>query len=212
MRRFTYIGCAALCFLTASGASAQESGSGEAVLATNVEVRAALDRVSSKSALWRDALSSIAALGRHVLVVTPDQVVAGTATDRDDAFDPTTLGEASPVVMSDSSVQTVVVVINVELLRQTYATTGAPAEDFDADLERVLIHEVYGHAVPYLLAGSLAGRCPDPAPGERARDACSIRRENEVRSEADLGKRSNYGLGGLSIAWYMRASAMPRWR
>jgi hypothetical protein len=182
------------------------------VLATNAEVRAALDRMSSKSALWREALASIAALGRHVLVVTPDQVVAGTAADRNDAFDPTTLGEASPVVMSDSSVQTVVVVINVELLRQTYATTGAPAEDFDADLERVLIHEVYGHAIPYLLAGNLAGRCPDPLEGERARDACSIRRENAVRAEAGLGRRTSYGLGGLSIAWYMRGAETPRWR
>jgi hypothetical protein len=132
--------------------------------------------------------------------------------ERDDAFDPTSLGEASPLVMSGSSVQTVVVVINVELLRRTYASTGAPTEDFDADLERVLIHEVYGHAVPYLLAGTLAGRCADPNQGERARDACSIRRENVVRAEAGLGRRTSYGLGGLSIAWYMRDAAQPRWR
>jgi hypothetical protein len=71
--------------------------------------------------------------------------------------------------------------------------------DFEADLDRILVHEIYGHAVPYLLAGDLSGRCPDPGPNEPARDACSIRRENAVRVELGLGRRGDHGLSSLAL-------------
>ena len=73
-----------------------------------------------------------------------------------------------------------------------------PVEKY-ADLDRILVHEVYGHAFPYLQAGDESGRCPDPAAGERPQDACSIRRENAVRAELGLGRRTDYGLLSLIV-------------
>jgi len=63
-----------------------------------------------------------------------------------------------------------------------------------------LVHEIYGHAIPYLLAGDLSGRCADPKRGERASEACSIQRENAVRAELGLGRRTDYGLSDLALA------------
>jgi hypothetical protein len=36
-------------------------------------------------------------------------------------------------------------------------------------------------------------------PGQRATEACAIKRENTVRSELRLGERRDYGLGGLAM-------------
>jgi hypothetical protein len=94
----------------------------------------------------------------------------------------------------------VVVVINLPLVQAAHDVRFSAPQDFEADVDRILVHEVYGHAVPYLLAGDLSARCADPAPGERATDACSIQRENAVRAELGLGRRSDYSLSGLAIA------------
>ena len=108
------------------------------------------------------------------------------------------LAEVQPIADDWSRVDTVVVVINLPLLDKLYSdATGA---DLDADLDRILAHEVYGHAIPYLLAGHLSGKCADPLPKQRATDACAIKRENEIRGELRLGERRGYGLDGLTIA------------
>jgi hypothetical protein len=109
------------------------------------------------------------------------------------------LAEVQPLAEFETRVDAVVVVINVALLESMLGSSDTPA-DFDDDLDRVVAHEVYGHAIPYLLAGDLSGRCADPAAGERAEDACAIKRENEIRAELRLGERRDYGLNGLSLA------------
>jgi hypothetical protein len=45
----------------------------------------------------------------------------------------------------------------------------------------------------------MSGRCADPAAGERPSDACSIRRENAVRAQLGLGRRTDYGFGALAL-------------
>jgi hypothetical protein len=99
--------------------------------------------------------------------------------------------------IADEGVDTVVVVINVALLERLYS--DATTKDLVADLHRIQAHEIYGHAMPYLLAGHLSGKCADPLPGQRATDACAIRRENAVRSELRLGERRDHGLGSLAL-------------
>jgi hypothetical protein len=94
----------------------------------------------------------------------------------------------------------VFVVVNLDLIDRAHAARNSLPAERDADLDRVLVHEVYGHAFPYLLAGNLSGRCADPIAGERAVDACSIRRENAVRAELGLGRRTDYGVAGLSLS------------
>jgi hypothetical protein len=51
-----------------------------------------------------------------------------------------------------------------------------------------------------VLAGRLSGKCADPSPGQRATDACAIKRENAIRGELRLGQRREYGLEGLALA------------
>ncbi len=110
------------------------------------------------------------------------------------------LAEVAPLAVAGSQVHEVVVVVNLPLLSRLYhAQPSSSYRDLTGDLDRIVIHEVYGHALPYLLAGSLDGRCPDPEPGQRATDACAIRRENAVRTELGLGVRRDAGLDGLAL-------------
>lgn len=189
-------------------AVAAPSRSVPAILVTDVRIQMAIDRLDRKSRLWREALGRVAALERRILIMTPDRVVVEESTGAMVAFDGSTIAEVSPVRDADGAVNAVMVVLNVALLDSLHTRLGSRPGEFEADLERVLAHEVYGHAIPYLIAGSLDGRCPDPVPGQSARDACSIRRENEVRREADLGQRSDYELEGLALGRRL-ASAAP---
>jgi hypothetical protein len=175
--------------------------SGGALQASHPAVKARLDQIAAGSAMWRQAVDAVARLGRRILVLTPDQVrVAQAAGGPAETFDPTQLAEAVPVPHDGFRVDEVVVVVNLPLIADVHARLGSLPGEHDADLDRILVHEVYGHALPILLAGSLAGRCADPAPGQRASEACAIQRENDVRSELRLGRRVDAGLGGLSLA------------
>jgi len=205
-----FITVVALCGPVPATAQWTGSGSSSALLTTSSELRAAADRIAARSTLWRDAMRSLSSLGRHTLLLTPDQVVVSEApaSETTDAFDASTLAEVSPVLTDGARVDVVLVVVNVDLLASMHERLGSSRADFETDLERVLIHEVYGHAVPYLLAGSAAGRCADPAKGERAVDACSVRRENAVRAEAGLGERTDYTFGGLILMDRLRRSSV----
>jgi hypothetical protein len=140
-------------------------------------------------------------VGRRAIVVTPDQVRVADASraGRSDRFDDTVVAEAAPLVQDDQRIDIVLVVVNVALIDEQHRARRLLPIEFEMDLDRILVHEVYGHAVPYLLAGNLSGRCADPRAGERVTDACSIQRENAVRAELGLGRRVDYGLHGLNL-------------
>lgn len=168
--------------------------------ATHPALVASVMRLHAGSAAWRQAVEELAATGRRALLVTPDQVrVADAPGAPAKPFDDRVLAEVQPIPGENDTVELVVVVVNVDLLEVLHARNGRMF-DLDADLDRILAHEVYGHAIPYLLAGHLSGKCADPAPGQRATDACAIQRENEVRLELGLGRRDDYGLNGLALA------------
>jgi hypothetical protein len=176
-------------------------GTGAALHASHPAVKARLHQIAAGSATWRQAVDAVGRLGRRILILTPDQVrVAQAPGGPAETFDPTLLAEAVPVPHDGLRVDEVVVVVNLPLIADVHARLGSLPGEHDADLDRILVHEVYGHALPILLAGSLAGRCADPAPGQRASEACAIQRENDVRSELRLGRRVDAGLGGLSLA------------
>jgi hypothetical protein len=164
-------------------------------------LQAGLERIASGSPLWRQALEAVKATGRYAIVVTPGQL-ARRNPDEDVAlgFDPAVLAEVTPILHEGSRVTATLVVVNVGLLEQVHRRKGSLPGEFRADLDRILIHEIYGHAVPYLTAGDLSGRCADPQPNQRASDACAIRRENAVRAELRLGRRKDAGLAGLALA------------
>ena len=156
-------------------------------------------RLYAGSPRWRDALNEVANTGRRVVVVTPDKIrIRDEHSGAETPFDPHVIAEVQPIADDWSRVDTVVVVINLPLLDKLYS--DASVKDLQADLDRILAHEVYGHAIPYLLAGHLSGKCADPLPGQRATESCAIKRENVIRNELRLGERRGYGLDGLTIA------------
>lgn len=165
---------------------------------TNRTLLASLERISRGSVLWRDAVEAVRKTGRRVLVVTPADVTFDKGNR--EAFDPGVLAETFPIVAGGSQVRQVVIVVNLRLVQETHDTRLSVPRDFEADVDRILVHEIYGHAVPYLLAGSLNGRCADPQRGESASNACSIQRENAVRAELGLGRREDHGLYSLALA------------
>jgi hypothetical protein len=198
---------------TVSTAASQESVSTgfltprPPLVTTNARILASLERITKGSTLWRSEIDALRGIGRHVVVVTPDEVVVADphAEGGYKPFEAGVLAEASPVV-SGTAIRTVLVVVNLALLDRVHDGLGSVPGERDADLDRILVHEVYGHAFPYLRAGDLSGHCADPRPGERAAAACSIVRENAVREELGFGRRTDYGLNGLLLS----RSAGPR--
>lgn len=184
--------------VTAQPASAADAVGG-AVLTRHPVLAASLTRLAGQSPSWREAMAVIAGLGRRTLVVTADKVRIPDGKGNYRRFDPEVLAEAQPLPDAQSRVDTVVVIVNLDLLQRI---SGLPVEsaDFEDDLDRILAHEIFGHAVPYLLAGSMAGRCADPEQGQRATDACAIKRENVIRKELRLGLRLDSGHDSLAIA------------
>jgi hypothetical protein len=171
------------------------------VLTHHPTLLASLHRIAAGSALWRGAIADVGRTGRRAHLLTPDQVVVGgTRHVRPSAsFDPELLAEVAPVPDAKGRVDAVVVVINLPLIEAAYRYQMSPPIEFARDLDRIIVHEVYGHALPYLLAGDLSGRCADPGPHQRAIESCAIRRENAVRAELGLGRRTNYSLESLSL-------------
>lgn len=197
MRRFACaLGVLSALTLGADRAYAQSSP----VVTSNSTLRTSLERIAKGSALWREALDVLGRTSRRAIVVTSDELQELPTVGKLVAFDEALLAEIAPVVSDRTRVETVIVVVNLALLQARHADQRSLPIELDIDLDRILVHEIYGHALPYLLAGDLSGRCPDPQPGERAVDACSIRRENAVRAELRLGRRVDHGLFSLSLA------------
>jgi hypothetical protein len=193
---FAILCAAAAMPLTAQRAPAGQEARAGVFVARDASIAAALRRIDSGSRSWRAALDSVAARG-GVIVVATVRELSGVP----EQFARYELAEASPIAGPDSTVASVLVVVNRELLDRLYRAAGGRAEERDADLMRILIHEIYGHAVPYLLAGHLSGQCPDPT-DPRTR-GCSINRENIVRAELRLGFRRSYDIGGLALPRYI---------
>lgn len=174
---------------------------GPPFLTTKTRILASLERIAKRSQLWRSEIDALRSTGRRVVVVTPDEVVFVNRKPVDfyRPFDEGVLAEVSPV-LSGGAIRTVVVVVNLALLDRAHDSLNSLPAERDVDLDRILVHEVYGHAFPYLRAGDVSGRCADPAPGERAVTACSIVRENAVREELGFERRTDYGLNGLLLS------------
>jgi hypothetical protein len=181
-----------------------EASEWPALVATNRLLRSRIDRIAAASRLWRDEMETVRRNRRQAIILTPSEVRVADSDGTANAFDHSVVAEAAPVPRANSEVDVVLVVINLPLIEAAHRRTGSLPGELYVDLDRILIHEVYGHAVPYLTAGHLAGRCPDPLPHERAVDACAIQRENAVRRELGLGRRVEYGLDSLGLARALR--------
>jgi hypothetical protein len=178
-----------------------ESALASPLLAGHPRLAASLDRITRGSSLWRAEVDALGRAGRRALILTSDQVAMADPQRSLNSrpFDAGVLAEVALLPDEASRIDTVLVVVNLALFDEVHDRRGSFAPERDADLDRILVHEVYGHAFPYLIAGDATGRCADPSAGERPADACSIQRENAVRAELGLGRRADYGLGGLNL-------------
>lgn len=179
--------------------SSQPPAGAEPLSANHPNLLASLSRIYAGSVTWREALRAVADTGRRIIVVTPDKVrLRDEAGTKERPFDDDVLAEVYPVADHWSRVDTVIVVINLPLMDTLYS--DATLFDLERDLDRIVAHEIYGHAIPYLLAGHLSGKCADPVTRQRATESCAIKRENEIRRELRLGERRSYGLDSLALA------------
>src|SRR5262245_6888711 len=203
MRRLTL---AMLTSLVASSAlSAQQiradstADSHDLVLAAHPSLVASLERIATGSALLRAEIEALRPTGRRAVIVSSRQVLAADPRRRiQRAADNAVLADISLLPGTRSGIAAVVIV-DLQLLDELHDRRGSSVAEKAADLDRILIHEVYGHAFPYLRVGNASGKCADPVAGERAEQACSIQRENAVRAQLGLGRRTEYGLRGLAL-------------
>ena len=191
---------------SAAGSDRPEAAFRPMVVAADSRFQASLIRISEGSQLFREALEGLRQTGKRIFVVTPRQFRSMDPTPRGAAehSPDRLLAETSPIFDGDAQVRGAVVVVNLGMLDEIYAGTVSLPGELHSDLDRILIHEIYGHAMPYLAAGNLSGRCSDPQPGERASEACAIRRENAVRAELRLGRRVDAGLASLTLSRGLR--------
>jgi len=188
--------------LGAGGDPPDDARTSAVIVVGNPTLRASLERIYEGSPLWRAELDQAAETGRRIVVLTADQVVttSGEGGDALESFDSGVLAEVSVIAGTGTRVDAVLVAVNLTLLNETHRRLGSTWSARDADLDRILVHEVFGHALPYILVGDVSGRCADPEKGQRPVDACAIRRENAVRAELGLGRRADPGLLSLALA------------
>jgi len=173
---------------------------GSAIATNNETLQHSLNRLYAGSAAWRAAVERIQSLGRKAVVVTPRNIrVKDPDSGKVRPFDDDVIAEVQPLAEDETRVDAVVVVVNLDLIQRLLGPNSTLG-DLEDDLDRILAHEVYGHAFPYLLAGDLSGKCADPVGRQKPADACAIKRENEVREQLKLGQRRSYGLDGLTLA------------
>jgi hypothetical protein len=191
---------AATSALSAQNTQASSAADSHAlVLAGHPSLAASLERIAKGSALWRSEIEALRPTGRLAVVVASRQVLAADPRRGiQRAADTAVLADISLLPGTRSGIAAVVVV-DLQLLDELHDRRGSSPAEKAADLDRILVHEVYGHAFPYLRVGNASGKCADPVAGERAEQACSILRENAVRAELGLGRRTEYGLRGLAL-------------
>jgi hypothetical protein len=73
------------------------------------------------------------------------------------------------------------VAIRLEWLRSLYGAEAVP--EFEAALDELLVHEIYGHLVPLIVAGDLAAVCSDPEPHQRVEESCVGKRTLRVQEQ-----------------------------
>jgi hypothetical protein len=175
---------------------------GSPLITSHPRLRASLERIAHRSRLWKADVTALRGSGSRVLVLTPEQVVVADSLDGKGAaaFDASVVAAAAPVPDRGSRVREVLVVVNLPLIDQAHSRKRSLPGEVELDVDLILAHEVYGHALPYLLAGDLSGRCADPVPGQKPIEACAIRRENAIRSELGVAPRRSAGLESLLLA------------
>lgn len=157
--------------------------------------------LEERSPRFREAMLRARDSRIPIVLGTPDQLRQRTAlpflvhekqaTDR--------VGEllVQKCAPGSAGIRLIVVRVHLERLRSAArwpALLGRGRRWLDSTTDAVLIHEIWGHLTPILLAGDLSGTCPDPAPGQPPLESCVMQRENDLRRELGLKERRRYAL------------------
>lgn len=180
---------------------AEATGQGGAVRVLDPYLAARLAALEARSPTLRAAMARLRAGRVELLLATAAQgarVVRHTAAAGLPA--PERLLGAAITFHEPRSGRVLAVLVHVDVERAAAAARGLAAlpavasvqAALDRLVDEVLVHEVWGHAVPLALAGTVGAACPDPRPGERAEDACVTRRENVLRGELGWPRRATY--------------------
>lgn len=162
------------------------------------------DRVTSlseRSPKFRSAMDSLAATDFRIVLAQPQQIrglMPGLEYYRAEH-----LGEVLPIRDSTRAIVGAIVTVDVARLKAMHRQGTLPAAALEDDIDRILIHEVYGHVIPLSASRRISGGCPDPKPGEPALNSCAIRRENAIRAELGMEARTTYDIRGLAIGRYL---------
>jgi hypothetical protein len=82
------------------------------------------------------------------------------------------------------SLDRALVAVRMDLLDYLHPSPAANGSTgYQEALDRLLVHEIYGHLAPVVEARSATATCPDARPGERREDSCVWRREQVVLRE-----------------------------
>lgn len=152
--------------------------------------------LGQRSATWQAAMDTLRATGFDVVIAQPAQIRAKVPGLEHYAAHH--LGEVLPQRDERGRLTGAVVTIDLPRLRRMWQLARLPPSVLTADIERILIHEIYGHVVPLAQSRRLSGGCPDPRPGQPPSSSCAIRRENRIRAELGLESRTTYDLRGLA--------------
>lgn len=155
------------------------------------------------SRTWRAAMDTLRGTGFRVVIGSPADVrqgVDGLADHHARHF-----GEVVPLRDDAGEIIGAAVVIDVARVRRLAERGGLSDAVVARDVDRILIHEVYGHVVPLSQTRRISGGCPDPRVGEPPWSSCAIRRENRIRAELGLEPRTAYDITGLAVGRYLRA-------
>lgn len=156
-----------------------------------------LSLLSVRSATFRAAMDSLRASGFQVVVAQPQQARRDVPGMR--SYAAIHVGEVIPLRDRGNAIVGAVVTVDVPRLEELAREVGASEAALATDVDRILIHELYGHVVPLAASRTIAGGCPDPAPGAPASSSCAMQRENRIRAELGIAPRRSYDLSGLEI-------------
>ncbi len=96
-------------------------------------------------------------------------------------------------------IEHIAVIVRLSGLQSALRTAGSTADDsamFNRYLERVLAHEIYGHAMPQIASGETAPiACDDPTGAGDWYSACVMQRERHVEAQISKARRASAALG-----------------
>lgn len=142
-----------------------------------------------QSPSFGEAMAEVRASGIPVVMGTPEQIRRHLPDLR---LDMPKGGGVVAWFSGGDEVYSAVVVIDAPRLTQAYLRAYPHATNIDLYVDRVLVHELFGHLAPVVISGRMSERCLDPQ--GRSREAfeasCAIQRENIVRQELNMGLAS----------------------